>query len=62
MDSYYVETPPRFAATFFCPTNKDSIQKKPFNPIEILMWVKKLCGEKHLDTSYILTNFEQLLF
>ena len=52
----------RFAETFLCPTNKDSIQKKPFKPIGILMWVKKLCGEKHLDTSFILTNFEQLLF
>ena len=26
------------------------------------MCVKKLYGEKHLDTSFILTNFEQLLF
>ena len=32
----------RFEATFFWPTNKDSIHKKHFKPIGLLMWVKKL--------------------
>ena len=31
-------------ATVFCPTNKNSIQKKPSKPIEFLMWEKKTSG------------------
>ena len=49
-------------ATFFCPTNKDSIHKKPSKPIGFLMWVKKLQGEKQLGIGYLASNSEELFF
>ena len=49
-------------AAFFCPTNKDSIHKKPSKPIGFLMWVKKLQGEKHLGIRYLVSNSEELFF
>ena len=52
----------RFEATFFWPTNKDSNQIKPSKPIGFVIWVKKLQDEKHIRLSYLISNFEQLLF
>ena len=49
-------------ATVFCPTNKNSIQKKPSKPIGFLMWVKKLQGEKQLGIGYLASNSEELFF
>ena len=31
-------------------------------PIRVLIPKKRICGEKHLGTVFLLTNFEQLLF
>ena len=49
-------------ATFFCPTNKDSIYKKPSKTIGFLMWVKKLQSEKQLGIGYPASNSEELFF
>ena len=49
-------------ATFFCPTNKDSIQKERFKPIGFLIRVKKVQDEKHTGARYLISNFERYFF
>ena len=49
-------------AIFFCPTNKDSIQKERFKPIGFLIWVKKVEDEKHTGARYLISNFERYFF